>query len=187
MDDDREADFLHTALARLLDYYIASGMEYIVGLRVRRFGFCGPPEWKLIEYSVCNWPQVCISSLKCLTRDCYLFGSFDLQVDNGRTEMLVLPTGSGSILYRPKFFTDLVFDWELRELTATNDDLAFRLVTMMNNVMVVMGCCDEKHPCWLDGLSAPVGGTYYPTPAPMGLAESQKIRLWTANRGNILS
>ena len=161
MDDDRETEFLHTALARLLDYYIASGMEYIVGLRVRRFGFCGPPSWKLIEYSVCNWPQV----------------------DNGRTEMLVLPTGSGSVLYRPKFFTDLVFDWELRELTATNDDLAFRLVTMMNNVLVVMGCCDEKHPCWLDGLTTPLDGTPYPTPAPITLAESQKIRLWTANRG----
>ena len=49
----------------------------------------------------------------------------------------------------PKFFTDLVFDKDLREFTATNDDLAFRLVTMMNNILVVMGCCDEKHPCWI--------------------------------------
>jgi hypothetical protein len=78
MDDDRETDFLHTALARLLDYYIASGMEYIVGLRVRRFGFCGPPDWKLIEYSVCNWPQVCVPCWSCLTFYRYLFSSFYL-------------------------------------------------------------------------------------------------------------
>ena len=96
--------------------------------------------------------------------------------------MLVLPTGSGSILYRPKFFTDLVFDHELRALTATNDDLAFRLVTLMNNIMVVMGCCDEKHPCWIP-TETPQGSTPWPTPAPMGLSESQKIRLWTSNRG----
>ena len=161
MDDDREPEFLHTALARLLDYYIASGRESIVGLRVRRLGFCEPKAWKLIEYSVCNWPQI----------------------DSGRTEMLVLPTGSGSILYRPKFFTDLVFDRELRELTATNDDLAFRLVTMMNNVPVVMGCCDEKHPCWIPETSlVDATHTAYPTPAPIGLSESQKIRLWSANR-----
>ena len=62
MDDDREAEFLHTALARLLDYYIASGMNSIVGLRVRRLGFCDTQAWKLIEYSVCNWPQVAYSN-----------------------------------------------------------------------------------------------------------------------------
>ena len=105
MDDDREPEFLHTSLARLLDYYIASGKESIVGLRVRRLGFCEPSAWKLIEYSVCNWPQV----------------------DSGKTEMLVLPTGSGSILYRPKFFTDLVFDRELRQLTGEVFTLTFLL------------------------------------------------------------
>ena len=70
-----------------------------------------------------------------------------------------------------------------KQKTATNDDLAFRLVTMMNNIPVVMGCCDEKHPCWIPETNlVDATHTAFPTPAPMGLSESQKVRLWSANR-----
>jgi len=97
--------------------------------------------------------------------------------------MLVLPTGSGAILYRPMFFNELVFDEHLRELTATNDDLAFRLVTLSRNIPVVAGCCDVKHPCWIpDGALVSVGNSNYPTPSPIALDKTQKVRLWEANR-----
>jgi len=136
------------------------GRIAVVGLRVRRLGFCDPNSWKLSEYSVCNWPQI----------------------DSGNKEMLVLPTGSGAILYRPMFFHEGVFDPHLRELTATNDDLAFRLITLARGIPVVAGCCDTKHPCWIPegevaGLVSP-----YPTPAPISLADTQRVRLWQANR-----
>jgi hypothetical protein len=36
--------------------------------------------------------------------------------------MLVLPIGTGGVLYRPKFFNEIVFDQKLHSLTETGDD-----------------------------------------------------------------
>ena len=56
--------------------------------------------------------------------------------------MLVLPTGVGGVLYRPNFFNSIVFHPIFRKITATNDDIMFRLGTMINHVDVV-GACRE--------------------------------------------
>lgn len=60
------------------------------------------------------------------------------QVHSCRGEVLVLPVGRGSVLYRPRFFHPVVFDSALRTLTATNDDLTFRLATLVNAVPVIL-------------------------------------------------
>lgn len=58
----------------------------------------------------------------------------------GRHEMLLLPTGNGGILYRPRFFSPLVFDGGLFNLTTTADDIMFRLSTLVQHIPVVTGC-----------------------------------------------
>ena len=47
-----------------------------------------------------------------------------------KREYFLLPTGAGSILYRPKFFHPIVFDRRLREYTKAQDDITFRLGTI---------------------------------------------------------
>jgi hypothetical protein len=67
-----------------------------------------------------------------------------------RREMLLLPTGTGGVLYRPHFFHPVVFDRALLNTTITGDDLMFRLGTMAKGVPVVTTCSiDEKskYPC----------------------------------------
>ena len=46
-----------------------------------------------------------------------------------KREYFLLPTGAGSILYRPMFFHPIVFDQRFRELTKAQDDITFRLGT----------------------------------------------------------
>jgi hypothetical protein len=79
----------------------------------------------MVKYGFCDWPRV----------------------QNERLEMLVLPTGNGGVLYRPRFFHEVVFDPVLRQLTAYNDDLTFRLATLVNRIPVVNGCCLRLDPC----------------------------------------
>jgi hypothetical protein len=43
-------------------------------------------------------------------------------------------------LYRPAFFHPIVFDPKLLNLTATADDLMFRVATLANDVQVTVGC-----------------------------------------------
>ena len=62
------------------------------------------------------------------------------QTTSGRHEMLVLPTGTGGVLYRPRFFHPIVFDARLGNMTYVGDDIAFRLSTMIKKVKVVVGC-----------------------------------------------
>eukprot|EP00981_Chlorochromonas_danica_P012251 scaffold4714_cov185-Ochromonas_danica.AAC.4 len=54
--------------------------------------------------------------------------------------MLVVPIGTGGILYHPRLFHEIVFNPELRKLTESTDDLMFRLATMAANTSVVLGC-----------------------------------------------
>lgn len=58
-------------------------------------------------------------------------------------EMLLLPTGTGGVLYRPSFFHPIVFDKQLLNLTATGDDLSFRLATLARGVPVVTACSSD--------------------------------------------
>ena len=189
-DDDRRVP--RDSLLRLIKYYLNSERESVVGLRVRRIGFCATYSYdgddKLIpsttrktsldpsnvfegnstepllqrkleptldrsrtsfdvrsgrgqgvgggggkrkklyrlgmtEYGACRWPRV---QNRYVTR-----------------EMMALPTGNGGVLYRPRFFHPIVFDSHLRELTQWNDDLTFRLATMLKGTLVIPGCCDD--------------------------------------------
>jgi len=56
-----------------------------------------------------------------------------------------LPTGTGGVLYRPRFFHSIVFDKRFRSLTGTADDLMFRLACMANNISVVIACKDLRY------------------------------------------
>lgn len=58
----------------------------------------------------------------------------------GSRELLLLPIGTGGVLYRPRFFHPIVFSSEYRRLAETNDDLTFRLASLVMKVPVVVGC-----------------------------------------------
>lgn len=103
--------------AQLLRYYRLSDKRSIVALKVRRIGMCDVFPHFVLTYH--PW-----------------WG----QTTSGRHEMLVLPTGTGGVMYRPRFFHPVVFDPQLGNITLVGDDLAFRLATMINNVKVVVGC-----------------------------------------------
>jgi hypothetical protein len=57
------------------------------------------------------------------------------------------------VLYRPRFFHEIVFDKTLREITRYNDDLTFRIATLINRVPVVNGCCETLGSCVLQKLT----------------------------------
>ena len=103
--------------SQLLRYYRLSDKRSIVALKVRRIGMCDVFPHFVLTYH--PW-----------------WG----QTTSGRHEMLVLPTGTGGVMYRPRFFHPVVFDPQLGNMTLVGDDLAFRLATMINNVKVVVGC-----------------------------------------------
>jgi len=55
--------------------------------------------------------------------------------------MLLLPIGAGGVLYRPTFFADYVFDYELWNRTKFgNDDFLFRLGSLGKETAVVTAC-----------------------------------------------
>jgi len=118
-DDDFKPTFsFHYSIEELIKYYLASGRNSVVALRSRRIGLCAGRD-----------ATPCVESSP---------GSFG----TGDREMLVLPTGVGGVLYRPNFFNSIVFHPIFRKITATNDDIMFRLGTMINHVDVV-GACRE--------------------------------------------
>ena len=98
-----------------------SGGEAVVALRVRRMGMCetAQPPAQLTRYYA--WTVLPV---------------------HGRREMLVMPTGTGGILYRPRYFHPIVFDPAFRDVTGTADDLMFRLATMGRGIPVAVGCAD---------------------------------------------
>ena len=165
-DDDKAV--AKDALFKLVSYYLDGRKVAVVGLRTRRIGLCTstvrnqaattartfsdgvtsttpkaiiPPaaSWAPVGYGFCRWPRV----------------------QNERLEMLVLPTGNGGVLYRPRFFHEVVFDPVLRDLTAFNDDLTFRLATLANRIPVLNGCCERLDGCLPPALNvsaAPAAG-----------------------------
>lgn len=133
--DDHEI-YPVSSLASLLYGYINSNQESVVALRSRRMGVCNrAPPFVLAPYTNAHshglWPES----------------------PPGVHEMLTLPTGMGGILYRPRFFHPVIFNRKLLNLTATGDDLMFRLATMANGVSVVTACSPDaenaNHPCTL--------------------------------------
>lgn len=72
---------------------------------------------RLMNYDFCLWPRI----------------------QNSKKEILIIPTGTGGVLYRPKYFHKIIFDPTLRKLTLYNDDLTFRLATLINKIFVVNG------------------------------------------------
>lgn len=117
-DDDLGRFAPSTLLSNLIKYYIASGRESVVALRTRRIGICDE-KFTVSHYS--SWLNL---------------------ASYGAKEMLVLPIGTGGVLYRPKFFSEIVFDQKLRSHTETGDDLMFRFATMIKNTFVVTACSD---------------------------------------------
>jgi hypothetical protein len=128
-DDDKAP--AKDALYKLVDLYNKNEKNAIVGLRVRRIGLCQKHNahnfayYKDDEYGDCNWPRT----------------------QNNHVEMLVLPTGTGGVLYHPKLLHPIIFDPELRKLTNFNDDLTFRLAALVKKTPVVNGCCTYLGKC----------------------------------------
>eukprot|EP01041_Mallomonas_annulata_P005205 gene5205-10420_t len=119
IDDDKGKNLAKNTIEQLIKYYVISNKDSVVGLRTKRLGICeDTPYSRTAPYS--NW----------------------VPLPYGRKEMLAIPTGTGGVLYRPRFFHPIIFDHELRNLTASGDDLTFRLATLANEVYVVSGCRD---------------------------------------------
>jgi len=122
VDDDIHERSGGLLLYRLLKQYSIftrhrENKDYVVALRARRIGTCQAKPYPLTTYAA--W--VIVNMHNC-------------------SEMLLVPTGCGGILYKPSFFHEVVFDDRLREATKTADDLTFRLVTLMMGIPVLLGC-----------------------------------------------
>jgi len=68
------------------------------------------------------------------------YSSWTITKNYNRQEMMVMPTGTGGVLYQPKQFHKIVFAKPFWYATGTADDLMFRLATMAKNVSVILGC-----------------------------------------------
>jgi hypothetical protein len=122
VDDDWMSRTQNVLLYLLLQKYKETAGKHVVALRPRRIGLCRAAEDKVTKYeqwSVVNTPNV--------------------------TEMLVVPTGTGGILYRPRFFHEAVFNHDLWLASLTTDDFMFRLTTMAKNISVAVGCRPLEH------------------------------------------
>lgn len=124
--DDHEL-YPKDMLASLIDYYRISGGSAVVALRSRRMGICADaPPWRISPYTKKHkglWPET----------------------KPGKREMLMLPTGTAGVLYRPQFFHPIVFDRQFLNLTRTGDDLMFRLATMAKGIAVVTACTESEN------------------------------------------
>jgi hypothetical protein len=114
--DDEPKYWLENYIHQLLHYYIATNGTSVVTLKARRVSFCHIAPFKILSYS--SWGEA-------------LYGMH---------EFFLLPTGTGGILYRPRFFNPVVFNRNYINITKTTDDLAFRLATMVNGIFVATGC-----------------------------------------------
>ena len=119
LDDESIADNPWTKTSRpssiverLLVYHGLVGGTDVISLRARRMGLCRTPPHKVTPY-----------------RYWFIGGE-------RRREMLLMPTGTGGVLYRPQFFHPVIFDNRLIEVTKKTDDIMFRLSTMANGVYV---------------------------------------------------
>jgi hypothetical protein len=135
IDDDMVYQPQSTLLYQLLRYYKESDRQSVVALRSRRIGFCQ-------EHTTLFGDN---QTLPASTQRIDMFAAYvhwDVHYVEGSKEMFVLPTGTGGVLYRPRFFHPIVFDPDFRAVTGTADDLMFRLVCMATNTPVLIACRD---------------------------------------------
>jgi hypothetical protein len=143
--DDHET-YGKTMLSSLVHGYRATNGTAVIALRSRRIAYCdegsGGTHWTTMPYSSAKgrglWPEV----------------------KSSRLEMLLLPTGMGGVLYRPRFMHPVVFDDKLREVTKTTDDLSFRLSAMATGTPVYAVCNHDQHPDCVNTLPYPMKKAY---------------------------
>lgn len=124
VDDD--TIYHRNMLASLINYYLHSGGQAIVALRVRRIGFC------VTARAAADGQDMDLHYAPYMHRG---RGAWPF-VGAGMRELFLLPIGFGGVLYRPAFFSAFVFDEALGNLTRTADDLLFRLATLANRIEV---------------------------------------------------
>lgn len=121
-DNNRAQSRRSEVVSKILRYYRRSKGDSVVALRVRRIGLCDVPPHHVMSYR-----------------------KFWGGASPGREEFLLLPTGTGGVLYRPRFFHPVVFSDHLRELTKVGDDLTFRIACMAGDTRVLSGCDQRTH------------------------------------------
>jgi hypothetical protein len=125
VDDDLTHLHGYTLLYQLLKQFMHHGKpRSIVALKVRRIGI--------------NVAAGTVGKFV-LSKDAAAWSLMDT-AEFRRPEMLLLPVGSGGVLYHPSYFSKVVFNNLLRKVTVTADDVMYRLVTMARNVTVLPGC-----------------------------------------------
>ena len=117
VDDDLSNYHGYNLLYQLLKDHKMNKSEHVIALRARYIGFCRAFPHAVTTYT--SWK---------VTKSYY------------QSEMLLLPTGTGGILYKPSYFHEIVFDRKLWEFTQTADDITFRLATLINEVPIQLGC-----------------------------------------------
>ena len=114
--------YLHTRGKETKYYKTGENPNSIVALRARRTSICNAEPHKSNRHH--TWPVV---------------------LAYNREEMLLMPTGTGGILYKPTFFNKVIFHRALRSATGTADDLMFRLATLITKTPVQLGCSVLRH------------------------------------------
>mmetsp|Transcript_29492 Transcript_29492/g.49389 ORF Transcript_29492/g.49389 Transcript_29492/m.49389 type:complete len:541 (-) Transcript_29492:1696-3318(-) len=123
VDDDHI--YLKHWLRDMLAYYLFSNKQDVISSRARRIAVCsGDAPYRIAPYRSANMQYTQWYAVAAHVR-----------------EMLLLPTGVGGILYRPRYFKkNVVFSRDLFAVTPLGDDLMFRLSTMAKGVYVTTAC-----------------------------------------------
>jgi hypothetical protein len=116
VDDDSEYQPLF--LDAMVKAYVTVGGEAVIAGRVRNVGFCNEYPYRTLTYGK-RWGK-------------QKRGLGELSAST----MLSIPTGVGGVMYRPRFFHPVVFEPAFRELASSNDDITFRLATLIQDIPV---------------------------------------------------
>eukprot|EP01032_Pedospumella_encystans_P011778 gene11778-13671_t len=128
VDDDHI--YVHHWLRDMLAYYIHSRGESIISSRARRIAICSGQA----PYQVAPYMHLVDPIAKTYSTQWY-------EAPSHTHEMLLLPTGVGGVLYRPRFFNlSIAFSKELWEVTPRGDDLTFRIATLARGIKVYTAC-----------------------------------------------
>jgi hypothetical protein len=136
VDDDMIWRANATLLYELHRGYEASHGLATVALRSRRIGVCSSSSIAHLTAKSNDHENV---TEETAVYHFMKYANWSLFTNPGRKELLLLPTGTGGVLYRPQFFDPVVFDARLRMLTETGDDLMFRLACLLRDVPVFVG------------------------------------------------
>ena len=120
-DISSDVEYRSEIVSKLLLYAKYTNYEDVIALRARRMGICRAYPYSILGY---RWWVVAPPNLR---------------------EILLMPTGTGGVLYRPKFLHPIVFNQELIKLTKTTDDLLFRFGSLAMEKHVTVGCINHKN------------------------------------------